>query len=301
MSAKTIGMAGLMALAGLALVAVIASSPFPTQASTPDTPTTQDTAERASASVTAPSQIAKPDQPDLFQGIDEDSDESEPHIGVAVYELDDGTVKVVRVLDGGPSDGVLKMGDVITAVDGSTVTGTSNLVDAISEAGTGTTVTLTITRDGSSQTVDVTVGERESSTPSARIHRATKSFFPSKMGVPRLGKGRYRSVMGDSGKVVHTRVVFENEDGEYSTYRAVVGTVSEVDSSAGTFTLDPEDGSDSIDYTIDEDTKVVMNRSGDLGQLNGDDETLVVDVDGEVMLVQQGQLTKAWRKGARLK
>ena len=113
--------------------------------------------------------------------------------------------------------------------------------------------------------------------------------------------------MGDSGEAVHTRIVFENEDGEYSTYRAVVGTVSEVDTSAGTFTLDPKDGSDSIDYTIDEDTKVVMNRSGDLGQLNTDDETLVVDVDGEVMLVRQGELTKkrrhlfGGREGARLK
>lgn len=113
--------------------------------------------------------------------------------------------------------------------------------------------------------------------------------------------------MGDSGTVVHTRVVFENEDGEYSTYRAVVGTVSEVDTSAGTFTLDPKDGSDSIDYTIDEDTKVVMIRNGDLGQLNTDDETLVVDVDGEVMLVRQGQPTEkrghlfGGRKGARLK
>ena len=292
MSAKTIGMAGLMALAGLALIAVIASNPFPTQASTPDTPTIKDTAEQLSAGVTEPSQIAKPDQPDLFQGTDEDSDESEPHIGVAIYELEDGTVKVIRVLDGGPSDGVLMSGDVITAVDGSTVTGTSSLVDAITEAGVGTTLTLTITRDGSSQTADVTVGERESSTSSARLLRATKSFFPSRMGVPRFGKGRSRSLMGDSGNVVHTRVVFENEDGEYSTYRAVVGTVSEVDASAGTFTLDPKDGSDSIDYTVSDDTKVVMNRSGDLGQLNTDDETLVVDVDGEVMLVQQGQLTK---------
>ena len=292
MRAKTIGMAGLMALAGLALIAVIASNPFPTQASTPDTPTIQDTGDRVNTSVAEPSQIAKPDQQDLFQGTDEDSDESEPYIGAAIYELEDGTVKVIRVLGGGPSDGVLMSGDVITAVDGSTVTGTSSLVDAITEAGAGTTLTLTITRDGSSQTADVTVGERESSTSSARIRRATKSFFPSKTGVPHFGKGRSRSLMGGSGNVVHTRVVFENEDGQYSTYRAVVGTVSEIDASAGTFTLDPKDGSDSIDYTVSDDTKVMMNRSGDLGQLNTDDETLVVDVDGEVMLVRQGQLTK---------
>ena len=290
MSAKSVGIAGLMALAGLALIAVIASNPFSTQASTHDTAAGQETEERLSADVATQSQIARPEQSDLLQGTEEDSDDSEPYIGVAIFELEDGTVKVVRVQDGGPSDGVLMSGDVITAVDGTAITGASDLIDAIAEAGSGTAMTLTITRDGSSQTVDVTVGERDTSVPSVRVYRSSKTFGPSRMRHPRLGMWKLGSLSGVDGKAVHTKIVFENEDGSYSTYRAVVGTVSDVDATAGTFTLDPKDGSDSIDYTISDDTKVVMNRSGDLGGLNTDDDTLVVDVDGEVKMVQQGEL-----------
>ena len=290
MSAKSVGIAGLMALAGLALIAVIASNPFSTQASTHDTADGQETEERLSADVATPSQIAGPEQSDPLQGTDEDSDDSEPYIGVAIFELEDGTIKVVRVQKGSPSDGALMSGDVITAVDGTTVTGTSDLTDAIAEAGSGTAITLTITRDGSSQTVDVTIGERDTSVPSVRVYRSSKTFGPWRMGHPRLGMGKSDALSGVDGKPVHTRVVFEKEDGSYSTYRAVVGTVSDVDAAAGTFTLDPKDGSDSIDYTIGDDTKVVMGRSGDLGELNTDDDTLVVDIDGEVKMVQQGEL-----------
>ena len=287
MSAKKIGVAGLMALASLALIAVIASNPFSTQASTLVDTVGQDTQERLSADVDTSSQISRPEQQVQPQAADEDSEDSEPYIGVAIIEMDDGSVKVVRVLEGGPSDSVLKTGDLITAVDGTTIDGNSDLVDAITEAGSGETITLTITRDGSSQTVDVTVGERDMAVPSVRMYTSKKMFAPFKF--PGLTKGRHRTLANADGRVVHSKIVFENEDGSFSTYRAVVGTVSDVDSTAGTFTLNPKDGSDSIDYAINDDTKVSMSRSGDLGPLNTSDETFVVDVDGEVKILQQGE------------
>ena len=209
MSAKSVGIAGLMALAGLALFAVIAANPFTTQAATDDSADSQSMQERLSADVITPSQIAGPDQPVQPQAADEDSEDSEPYIGVAIIGLDDGSVQVVRVLEGGPSDGALISGDLITGVDGTTITGTNDLIDAIVEPGSDTTITLTITRDGSSQTVDVTVGERDTTVPSVRVHRSSNTYAPFKSRQPRFGKGKSDA----GGEVVHRRIVFENSDG----------------------------------------------------------------------------------------
>ena len=107
MSAKKVGVAGLMALASLALIAVIASNPFSSQASTLDDNVGQDTRERLSADVDTPSQISRPDQQVQPQTADEDSEDSEPYIGVAIIEMDDGSIKVVRVQEGGPRTGCL--------------------------------------------------------------------------------------------------------------------------------------------------------------------------------------------------
>ena len=289
MSAKSVGIGGLVALAGLALLAVIATNPLSIQASSSGTPTIHDTEDSPLEASAEPSELGKPDRVDLFQGADGDSDDSSPFIGVVIQELEDGSVKVVRVLVGGPSHGVLMTGDLITAVDGTTIAGTEDIVDAIEVAGSGTAITLTITRDGSSQTVDITVGERPQHTQVARTYKSSKSLMPSKASPGRLRIWEIRSDPTADSRAVRTEIVYENEDGGYSTYRAVLGTVSDLDSTAGTFTLNPKDGSDSIDYTIDQDTRVIMNRSGDLGQLNSDDDTLVIDTDVEVMLVHQGE------------
>lgn len=292
MSVKTVGVAGLMALAGLALIAVIAFNPFSTQASTHDMADGQETQERLSADVETPSQVTRPDQLGQLQASDEDeedSDNAEPYIGVAIFESEDGSVKVGHVQEGGPSDGVLMSGDVITAVDGTAIDGAGDLVDAVAVAGSGATLTLTITRDGASQTVDVTVGERDTMALSGRVYRSSKKYPSSWFSFPRLGKGKLGAFADLGGRVVHSRTVFENEDGSFSIYRAVAGTLSNIDTTAGTFTLSPKDGSGSIDYTINDDTKVSTSRNGDLGALNTDDDTMVIDVDGEVKMVHQGE------------
>ena len=60
-----------------------------------------------------------------------------------------------------PSDGVLQDGDVITSVDSEAVNDSKGLIDAVAEAGVGGAVTLTVTRDGQSIDVTVTVGEHK--------------------------------------------------------------------------------------------------------------------------------------------
>jgi PDZ domain-containing protein len=69
-------------------------------------------------------------------------------------------VVVVQTEPGFPAAGVLKAGDVITAVDGKPVTGQSSLTGLISAHPAGSTLTVTIVRDG--QTMNVQVGTKES-------------------------------------------------------------------------------------------------------------------------------------------
>jgi Lon-like protease len=68
-------------------------------------------------------------------------------------------VVVVAAEPGYPADGVLRAGDVIIAVDGHPVTGESQLTSLIAAHPAGSTLTLTIVRNGRTQTVRV--GTRE--------------------------------------------------------------------------------------------------------------------------------------------
>ncbi len=62
-------------------------------------------------------------------------------------------VTVVHAVSGYPAYGVLKAGDVITAVDGKPVTGASSLTSLISAHPAGSTLTLTIDRNGTTRQV----------------------------------------------------------------------------------------------------------------------------------------------------
>ena len=54
-------------------------------------------------------------------------------------------------------------GDVITAVDGKAITGMDDLISAVNSKQPGDTVTLTVLRNGSKQTIDVKLGNRPAS------------------------------------------------------------------------------------------------------------------------------------------
>jgi PDZ domain-containing protein len=70
-------------------------------------------------------------------------------------------VAVVQAEQGYPAYGVLKSGDVITAVDGKRVTGPTGLQQLIYAHPAGSTLTVTIVRNG--QTRQVMVGTKEAS------------------------------------------------------------------------------------------------------------------------------------------
>ena len=68
--------------------------------------------------------------------------------------------EVLAILDGSSADnGGLQVGDIITAVNGTEVSGSSDLQSAVSEFSAGDTVTLSIYRNGETTTVDVTLDE----------------------------------------------------------------------------------------------------------------------------------------------
>jgi 2-alkenal reductase len=85
-----------------------------------------------------------------------------PYLGIASQETQDGQ-QVVQVQDGSPAATAgLQPGDVITAVDGTTLDSDHLLQDELFKHQVGDKVELTVDRDGQTMTITVTLGERPS-------------------------------------------------------------------------------------------------------------------------------------------
>jgi hypothetical protein len=238
------------------------------------------------------------------QSADEDDEDdgdvdvstTRPYVGLVVETLSesgadergmDGGVLVRRVVEGGPSDGLIEEDDVITAVNGGEVMTAMELVELVQASEPETALTFTVSRDGESIDVDVTVGEQE-----IRVIKRNFGYMN-----PMMPEQLEELMEGGFDSFVRAEVVVEAEDGTFKTIRAVTGTVEEgsVNVDEGTFTLVPRDGPESMDYEISEDTRVMIGHTGGIEGLNSEDRTLVVDVideDGEteVLLVVQGEL-----------
>ena len=263
---------GLAILVAIVVAAVIVSNPLSSEAATGDKSISAGSGVETlpRTDVMSADQVSKPDSMGDLQATPDSDAESKPYIGIVVSSLEDGSVKVVNVLKGGPSDGVLEAGDIVTAVAGEAVDSVNGLTDAIADAGAGETLTLTITRDGSEMDVSVTIGEWTKKT-----YRVGRVFHKAKRSQDRIAS---------------RQVVKADDDGNYRTYRTVYGNVTALDVDAGTFTLQPKDGSDAISYSMTDDTRIYVgrNRVDDLSSLDMDEQTVVMDVDGEVKLVSQG-------------
>ena len=222
----------------------------------------------------------------------EDSD-GKPFIGVTIHGISPdaaeemgiaGEVRVVRVFEGGPSDGVLLGGDIIVAVGDSDVAEIRDLLDAIQATSVGDTVSITVVRGDETLELSVKVVDRSDKDIAGRI--ATRLHFrtgPGGIGAAALPLSGLFGGLLDQLRVMEQRfvraeVVLETDDA-FKTIAAIKGTISTLDDEAGTFTLMPKDGSDPIDYQINDDTVVGMVHSGNLGGLSTENETLVVPVE----------------------
>lgn len=280
MNATKITAGALVALTGVALTAVVAANPFSTQAS----------------SIQAPEPV-HPQAVEHLQVVEDegaDSDaQTKPHIGVAISPLSparaeelgvDGGVMVTAVLNESPSSGVLEQGDVITSIDGQIVSSPKDVMDAVMASSVGDVISVIVIRGDDTLDLSVTVGETDISKRGIFRSRVTQ------MHQPDLTHRLIQQVFRAGDRFARGEVVMADENGVYQTYRATAGLVTGIDADAGTFTLQPKDGSALIEYMISDDTKVNLNRAGDLGELNTEDNTLVVDVNGEVKLVHQGEM-----------
>ena len=280
MNATKITAGALVALTGVALTAVVAANPFSTQAS----------------SIQAPEPV-QPQAVEHLQVVEDEDAESDaqtkPHIGVAISPLSparaeelgvDGGVMVTAVLNESPSSGVLEQGDVITSIDGQIASSPKDVMDTVMASSVGDVISVIVIRGDDTLDLSVTVGETDISKRGIFRSRVTQ------MHQPDLTQRLIQQVFRAGDRFARGEVVMADENGVYQTYRATAGLVTEIDAEAGTFTLQPKDGSALIEYMISDDTKVNLNRAGDLGELNTEDNTLVVDVNGEVKLVHQGEM-----------
>ena len=197
-------------------------------------------------------------------------------------------VVVVDIVDDGPSVGILEEGDAIVAINGINIENARDVVEAVRDSHPGDLMTLTIADKGD---VQVTLGEHKA--PEAQMFdRFHDAFVLPQPHIPRMPEA-LRDLIAQVGTMrgnfVCGEVVIEIDDG-FKNMRGAVGILSNIDAPNGTFTLTPRDDSGPIDYRINDETVVITNHTGDLSGLNTEDRTLVVDVDGKVKLVLQGEM-----------
>ena len=113
---------------------------------------------------------------------------SKPYVGVSVSDVNQQTqlygipagAAVQAVSDDSPAAKAgLQAGDVITRVNGTEITGSSDLVSLVSEAAIGDTLTMTVYRQGSTIELTVTVGEQVQSAQANEQTQQTVSDSPS--------------------------------------------------------------------------------------------------------------------------
>ena len=78
-----------------------------------------------------------------------------------------GGAEIAQVTAGTPgAQAGLKARDVITAIDGKTITSTDQFIATVDNYAPGTTVTMTVKRGGQTQQIKVHLGTRPAATPS---------------------------------------------------------------------------------------------------------------------------------------
>ncbi len=200
------------------------------------------------------------------------------YLGLSVQE-DSGKLTVASVVAGGPADKAgVKQGDVITAVNGTSVASYADLKKALGGKHPGDTVTLAISRGGSAQNLTVTLGDAASSgIPANQAGGQGNGRLPGLGGIGaalRQGFDHFISV--------ETKT--KDQNGQAHTDTVVGGTVKSVSGNQVAVTLNS--GSGDQTYTVDSNTRVIKGpRNGQspsqgAGVLAQNDKVLVATRDG---------------------
>ncbi len=86
------------------------------------------------------------------------------YLGVSLEDAASGGARIATVTSGSPAaDAGLKAGDVVTALNGTSISDAEELTAAVVSKQPGDTVKITVKRDGSTKTLTATLGTRPSS------------------------------------------------------------------------------------------------------------------------------------------
>jgi len=193
--------------------------------------------------------------------------QEKPWLGVMLARTPDG-VTIAQVIADSPADKAgLKRGDVIKAVDGTTIDTAQELREQLKDKQVGDTVTLSIDRDGQTLDVSVTLEARPEPLPPAI------PLLPELEGI--AADQLFSHVQGGQFN-------FTDEQGNPFTVTIDVGTVASVDTGAKTLTVNLNAGGTKT-YTVeDEDIR------GGLSSLKEGDQVAVMRVGDDVRAVMRG-------------
>ena len=190
-------------------------------------------------------------------------------MGVQIAQSTDGPT-IAGVIAGSPAEKAgLKRGDVIKAIDGTSVSNVQAVRDALKDKNPGDTVTVSITRNGNAQ--DVTVTLEAQPEPLAEAN----PILPELSGITR--DELFSHLLGGSFQ-------FTDKDGKSHTASVDLATVTSVDASAKTISVDLNSGG-SKQYTISGDVTAVPS---DLTQFADGDNVAVISVDGNLRFLVKG-------------
>jgi putative serine protease PepD len=89
-----------------------------------------------------------------------------PYVGVSLKSSPAGGAPIDTLVPGGPgATGGLKVGDIVTAINGQAITSTDQFIATIDNFAPGQTVTMTINRGGQTQKLKIKLGSRPAAQP----------------------------------------------------------------------------------------------------------------------------------------
>lgn len=179
-----------------------------------------------------------------------------PFIGVAIADINaniksrlnlsqDTGVVIVRVQPNSPAATAgLKVGDIITAVNNAAVSKSSDVTQDVQKVKVGDKVTLSITRGGQQQNIDVTTAQA----PQPR-QGAQRQLPPELQGLQGIAPAdRFSHMLGST-------TTLTDKDGKQVTISVIPGKVSAI--SSNNISITPNNASaKGGPYTITQDTKV---------------------------------------------
>ena len=245
-------------LGGLLVVAILATASI--------------VATRVSTTEASSTSYSNPESPSAQGGVDAEQSEStsKPFIGIAITSVPESSdtdgALIVSVVEGSAADGNLQVDDIITALDDESVAGPRDVVSIVRDHAPGDVIVFSVVRDGASMDISITVGEREESASDGR-------------GMKRGGFGH--GSFGRSGEsLVLSDTRYMTDDG-VKTVRKAVGTAQNIDADSGTLDLLLRDDSETLSFTIDDDTNIATDAvegEASLSDLSADATTMVVQV-----------------------